>query len=67
MGGQQELHVGITCTVGNIVHEVLHALGFYHEHTRMDRDKYITIVPDNIMRGQEKKDSCLELSLHFIE
>ncbi|XP_019745679.1 blastula protease 10 [Hippocampus comes] len=54
MGGQQELHVGITCTVGNIVHEVLHALGFYHEHTRMDRDKYITIVPDNIMRGHQK-------------
>ncbi|XP_017151184.1 seminal metalloprotease 1 [Drosophila miranda] len=39
--------------LGTIVHEFLHALGFYHQQSTWDRDEYVQIVEENITEGTE--------------
>ncbi|XP_029301232.1 high choriolytic enzyme 1 isoform X1 [Cottoperca gobio] len=49
MGGVQTVFIAPECIVGNIAHELIHALGFHHEHTRTDREDYVTVLQENIM------------------
>ena len=35
------------------VHELMHSLGFVHEHTRPDRDNFVAVNTDNIVLGKE--------------
>ncbi|CAH8512448.1 unnamed protein product [Schistosoma bovis] len=45
----QVLRLGPTCrTVGQILHELLHALGVMHEIMRPDRDQYVILHEENI-------------------
>jgi len=40
------------CSPGRAMHEIMHALGFYHEHARADRDQYIKIIKKNVRKGK---------------
>ncbi|XP_019621306.1 PREDICTED: zinc metalloproteinase nas-4-like isoform X1 [Branchiostoma belcheri] len=54
---EQKLSLGNEClqskyAVAIAVHEMGHAIGFFHEHARPDRNNYVTIQWDNIRWGR---------------
>jgi len=49
--GAQSIWLATRCLAQRvIIHELMHAVGFYHEQSRIDRDRYVVILWNNIYR-----------------
>jgi len=53
-GGRQVVSIGTGCAYTvTVLHELMHAAGFWHEQSRTDRDQYVRINFQNIRSGLE--------------
>ena len=53
VSGGQSISIGDRCdTVGTVLHELMHALGFFHTSSRYDRDSYVIVRYENIRKGK---------------
>lgn len=52
-GGGQYVWIASWCHKGSTTHEIMHALGFWHEQSRSDRDNYVQILWQNIVEDQK--------------
>lgn len=70
IGGRQTITLSSTggCSYGSTVHEIGHALGYWHEQSRQDRDDFITVHSERIEEGREhnfnKYSSGLDLNAY---
>ena len=62
-GGKQRISVGEGCEYkGTVMHEMMHALGFFHEQSRTDRDDYVMVLWWNVEPGTMRakaKSNCM--------
>ena len=55
-GKPQEMSIGEGCNdKGIILHELMHALGFWHEQSRTDREKFIEVLWKNVKKGEKAR------------
>lgn len=47
-GGEQKIYLSENCGRKEILHEMMHTIGFYHEQNRPNRDDYVFIYWENI-------------------
>ena len=53
VGGRQNITLSSACSTGNTIHEIGHAIGLWHEQSRVDRENFVTINYSNIQSGRE--------------
>ena len=51
--GRQVIKLSPECDYGNTLHEIGHCVGLFHEHNRLNRDRYVEIIFENIEEGKE--------------
>ena len=53
-GGRQGVSINDACMyMGTVAHEIAHAVGFWHEQSRPDRDESVEVLWENIEPGKE--------------
>jgi hypothetical protein len=50
---KQTINLSSSCSKGNVIHEIGHAIGLWHEQSREDRDTHVKILWGNITPGKE--------------
>jgi len=53
VGGRQGINLARGCGTGSTVHEIMHAMGIFHEQSRPDRDNFVRINNENIQQGTQ--------------
>lgn len=63
VGGAQQLSLGQGCYGAAAIHELGHAIGMMHEHTRAGRERYVRFNWDNIVGGKESRFAKVNLGI----
>ncbi|MGK0617415.1 M12 family metallopeptidase [Meiothermus cerbereus] len=48
----QDVNLNMGCDLSAVIHEIGHAVGLYHEHSREDRDSFVQVLWGNIQDGR---------------
>ena len=51
-GGRQKIKLISSAGSGTVIHEIAHAIGVWHEQSRLDRDSFVQVLRENIQSGQ---------------